>query len=176
LIDFRNPDGESFMDARAAAFKAIFDRLKGDKVLSLSNVVRKWSCMPLQNPELTAADLPYIQVTLADASIAVASPNTHETGLLIDIKYAVNAGGTDEATAWLDLINLYSHIEKAIDPFGDIAWLRSAVSAADPTAVIRGTVAFVKPGINSISLSTMNAVAGVCRLSVPIKTDTCRSK
>ena len=174
MIDFRNPDGKKFMDARAAAFEAIFKRLKNDTVLS--RVVRKWSFVPLENPQPTANDLPFIQITLPDASIGVASPNTHETGLAIDIKYAVSAAGADEETAWIDLINLYSHIEKAIDPFGDIAWLRSAVSAVDSTAVIRGPVAFVKPGITSIPLSTVNAVAGVCRLSVPIKTDTCRSK
>ena len=173
MIDFRNADGTKFTDARAAAFKAIFDRLKTDKVLS--RVVSKWSGMPYQVPPITANDLPYMQVTLASGPIAVATPNAHNAILTVEISYAVNAAGADQETGWIDLINLYAHVEKAIDPFGDLAWLRSAVAQADATAVVKGQPTFTAQGFTSVPLPEINAIAGKCTLSVPLKIDTCRS-
>lgn len=173
MINFTNEDGTPFMDARAAAFRAIFQRLKSDVVLSAK--ITKWSGMPYQVPPITISDLPYVQVTLAAGPIKVASPNSHDSTLTIEISYAVNAAGADQETGWLDIINLYAHIEKAIDPFGDMTWLRAAIAAADPTAVLK-QMTITQAGFGSVPLPDVNAVAGKCVLAVPINIDTCRSK
>lgn len=174
MIDFTNADGTPFLDARAAAFRAIFQQLQSDTVLS--RVIAKWSGMPFAVPKITATELPYMQVSLAAGPIKVHSPNSHESTLNVEISYAVNAGGVDEETAWIDIINLYAHIEKAIDPFGDLAWLKEPVAEADPTAAIRGQVTFQQAGFTSIPLNDINAIAGKCVLSVTLRIDTCRSK
>lgn len=173
MIHFTNADGTPFLDARAAAFRAIFQRLKSDQVLS--RVVAKFSGMPYETPELTANELPYLQVSLAAGPIRVHSPNSHDSAMSVTLKYAVNAAGADQETGWIDLINLYAHIEKAIDPFGDMAWLRSAIAAADSTAVLK-QISFTQAGFGSVPLPGLNALGGECVLTVPIKIDTCRSK
>lgn len=174
MIDFTNADGTPFMDARAAAFLAVFQRLKNDPVLS--RVIAKWSGMPLEFRKPTATELPYMQITLAAGPIGVHSPNSHESTLNVSLRYAVSAAGQDEETAWIDILNLYAHVEKAIDPFGDTAWIRNSIAEADPTASLRGQVAFRQAGYTSIPLSDINALAGESVLSVTIRTDTCRSK
>lgn len=173
MIDFRNADGSKFTDARAAAFKAIFDRLRSDKVLS--RVVAKWSGTPYQVPQITVNDLPYMQVTLGAGPIKVGSANSHDTVLTVEVAYAVSAAGADEDTAWIDILNLYAHIEMAIDPFGDITWLKSAVAQADPKAVVKSQPVFTAQGFSSVPLPEINAIAGKCMISVTLKIDTCRS-
>lgn len=173
MIDFRNTDGTKFIDPRAAAFMAIYERLKTDKVLS--RVVAKWSGMPYQVPQITANDLPYMQVSLAAGPIRTASANAHDTALNVEISYAVNAAGMEQESAWIDILNLYAHIEMAIDPFGDIAWLRNAVTQADAKAVVKSQPVFTAQGFSSVPLPEINAIAGKCVLSVNLKIDTCRS-
>ena len=176
MIEFTNADGTPFMDARAAAFRAIFQRLRDDKVLA--RVVEKWSGMPFAVPKITANELPYMQVSLAAGPIKVHSPSSHESTLNVEVSYAVNAAGSDEETAWIDIINLYAHIEKAINPFerGGPSWLREAVAEVDPTAVVGNQVTFQQAGFSSIPLNDINAIAGKCVLSVTLRIDTCRSK
>lgn len=176
MIDFTNADGTPFMDARAAAFLAIFQRLKNDPVLS--RVIAKWSGMPLEFRKPTATELPYMQITLAAGPIKVHSPSSHESTLNVSLRYAVCAAGQDEETAWIDIINLYAHIEKALDPFerGGPSWLREAVAEVDPTAVVGNQVTFQQAGFSSTPLSDINALAGESVLSVTLRIDTCRSK
>lgn len=160
-------------DARTAAFRAIVRRLKDDGVLNA--VVRKWSAMPMAVPGLKASDMPYIQVSLAAGGIGVASPNSHESTMVVALDYAVNAAGSDEAEAWADLLNLYGQIEKAINPFGDTAWLSDAIHAVDKTAVLK-RMAITQAGFTSIVMPDINAIGARCTISVPLKIDTCRSK
>lgn len=161
-------------DARTAAFRAIVNRLKNDPVLN--PVIKKWSAMRKKAPNLTAADMPYVQIIMSAGGIGVASPNSHRSALNITIDYAVNAGGMDELDAWADITNLYGQIEKAIDPFGDMAWLTSAIKAVDPTAVLKGQIEITQAGFTSNFLTDIDALGARCTLSVPLKIDTCRSK
>lgn len=161
-------------DARTAAFRAIVNRLKNDPVLN--PVIKKWSAMPMAVPGLKASDMPYMQIGLAAGPISVSSPNSHQSNLTITLDYAVNAAGNDEPNAWADIINLYGQIEKAIDPFGDMAWLRDAIAAVDATAVLRGQITITQAGFTSTNLADINALGARCTLSVPLKIDTCRSK
>ena len=166
-------------DARTAAFKAIVNRLRTDGVLQ--NVIEKWSAMPLRgpgqgsNPGLKASDIPYMQIGVSAGPISVGSPSKHNTVLVVTLDYAVNASGTDEESAWADIINLYGQIEKAVGPFGDMAWLRDAIHAVDPTAVLF-QIAITQAGFTSTVLPDINALAARCTISVPLKIDTCRSK
>lgn len=161
-------------DARTAAFRAIVRRLKDDGVLR--NVIRKWSAMPMNVPGLKASDMPYMQIGLTAGGISVASPNSHNSALTVTLDYAVNAAGTDEESAWADIINLYGQIEKAVDPFGDMAWLRDAIQAVDSTATVKGQVAITQAGFTSIVMTDINALGARTIISVPLKIDTCRSK
>lgn len=169
MIDFRNADGSKFTDARAAAFRAIFDRLKSDKVLS--NKITKFSTaarMPTVN------ELPYMQVTLAGGTNKVHSPSTYETTINVEIAYAVNAAGADEETAPFDIINLYAHIEKAFS-LVDVAWIRDAIQKVDANAVVRTNPTITIPGFTATPLPEINALAGKSLMSMSVKIDTCRS-
>ncbi len=156
---------------RAAAFKAVVNRLKTDGVLK--NVVRKWKAIPFQPIELTLSDLPYVIVTLAAGPISVASPNSHANSLVIGIKYAVDASGMNEEDAWEDILNLYSEIENAIDPFGDHAWIRDAIHKVDATAIFEG-MTFTKAGFTSVPVAGVNAIQADCTLTVSLKLKPCR--
>ena len=169
MIDFRNADGSKFTDARAAAFRAIFDRLKTDKVLS--RVITKFSTAA-QDP--TTNELPYMQVRLVSGANKVHSPSTYETTLSVEIAYAVNAAGADEETAAFDIINLYAHIEKAFS-LVDVAWIRDAIQKVDANAVVRTNPTITIPGFTSTPLPNINALAGKSILTMSLKIDTCRS-
>lgn len=160
-------------DARTAAFKAIVNRLKTDGVLKA--VIKKWSAMPMAVPGLKASDMPYMQIGVSAGPISVGSPSKHNTVLVVTLDYAVPSAGTDEESAWADIINLYGQIEKAVGPFDDMAWLRDAVHAVDPTAVLF-QIAITQAGFTSTVLPDLNALAARCTISVPLKIDTCRSK
>lgn len=171
MINFTNADGQPFVDPRAAAFRAVVDRLKSDGVLSVH--VKKWKAIPITPIDLTLADLPYVIISLAAGPISVASPNSHSNSLNIGIKYAVDASGFNEETAWLDVLNLYGQIEMAISPFEDAAWLRDPIKAADSTAIFEG-MTFTKAGFTTIPVAGVDAIQADCVLSVALKLKPCR--
>ena len=158
-------------DPRAAAFKAVVKRLKDDAVLK--NVVRKWKAIPFSPIDLTLSDLPYVIVSLTAGPISVASPNSQANSLVIGIKYAVDASGANEESAWEDIINLYGEIEKAIDPLGDYAWIRDPIQRADSTAIFEG-MTFTKAGYTSVPVAGVNAIQADCVLTVSLKLKPCR--
>ncbi len=158
-------------DARTAAFKAVVKKLKDDAVLK--NVVQKWKAIPFHSIKPTLSDMPYVIVSLASGPISVASPNSHANSLVISIRYAIDASGSNEETAWEDVINLYGQIEKAIDPFGDYAWIRDAIQKADATAIFEG-ISFTKAGFTSVPVADVQAIQADCVLTVSMKLKPCR--
>jgi hypothetical protein len=160
-------------DARTAAFKAVVKKLKDDAVLN--RVVKKWKAMPFTSIEPTVADLPYVIIGLTAGDIAVGSPSTHVNAMNISIRYAVDASGMNEETAWEDVINLYGEIEKALAPFGSTAWLKDAIAKVDPTASIYGTIQITKAGYTSIPVAGVDAIQAETIVSIPLKLTACRS-
>jgi hypothetical protein len=157
-------------DPRTAAFKAVVRRLKDDPVLS--RVIRKWHNQHPPGPSL--AELPYVVIGLKAGGISVGSPQAHNNSLIVGVDYVVNAAGTDEETAWQDIINLYGQIEKAVNPFGDIAWLRDSIHAVDSSVVVQ-QVTFTQAGYTTIPMDGVNCIGASCVFSVPLKINTCRS-
>jgi hypothetical protein len=160
-------------DARTAAFKAVVAKLRTDGVLSVA--VKKWKAIPFRSLEPTLSDLPYVIIGLTAGDIAVGSPSTHVNAMNISIRYAVDASGTNEDTAWEDVINLYGEIEKALDPFGSTAWLKDAIAKVDPTASIYGTIQITKAGYTSIPVAGVDAIQAETIVSIPLKLTACRS-
>jgi len=157
--------------ARIAAFRAVVERLRKDKFLS--NHVVKWKAIPFRAVEPTVSDLPFVIISLAAGPIGVASPNSLANSLVISIRYAVDASGAKEDTAWEDVIVLYEGIERAL--FGEPGWLRDAIHAADPTAIVNGDVQFTKAGFTTIPVADINAIQAECTVSIPLKIKPCRS-
>lgn len=164
-------------DPRTAAFKAVVRRLRDDPILSRADVVKGWRNQPYEAPAITADKLPYIVIGLKAGPVNVGSPKAMTHVMSIGIDYVVSAMGTDEPTAWEDVINLYGQIEKAINPAGGLAWLRDAIHAVDPTAVLMGDPTFTQAGYTTIPYKPgFNALGGSAVLSLSLKIDTCRSK
>ena len=157
------------MDARAAAFKAVYRKLKEDPILN--SVVEKWSHVPTHIP--TAADLPYVRVWAAPGTIAVGSPSRHNAEIIISFDYAINAAGMSEEDAWMHSINFYGQVEKAINPFSEPEWLVSAIQKAEPGAVYRG-LRIEKQGFGTSFVPDLNAIKGECRIAIELKLPACR--
>lgn len=157
------------MDARAAAFKAVYRRFKEDPILN--SVVAKWSYVPTRMP--TAADLPYVCVSASPGTIAVGSPSRHNAEIVIEFAYAISAAGMDEETAWADSINFYGQVERALNPF-DAEWLSDAIRAAEPGAAFMG-IRIEKQGFGTAFVPDLNAIKGVCRIVVELKIPACRT-
>lgn len=160
-------------DARTAAFKAVVTKLRTDGVLSVA--VKKWKAIPYGPVEPTLSDLPYIIIGLTAGDIGVGSPSTHVNAMNISIRYAVDASGMNEDTAWEDIINLYGEIEKALDPFGGLGWLRDAIHKVDATAIVYGQVTITKAGYTSIPVAGVDAIQAETIVSIPLKLTACRS-
>lgn len=154
------------------AFKATRARIKADPVLS--RVVKRWYAKHPDKP--TMADLPYVVIGMKAGPISVGTVTSHNATIHVGIDYVVDASGTNEETAWEDLVNLYGQIEKAVNPFGDIAWLRNPVQAVDPTAVVNGIPRFTQQGFDTIPLAGIDAIGASCVITLPLQIDTCRGK
>lgn len=153
-------------DPRTAAFKAVRARLRNDPVLQ--NVIRKWYDTHPERP--TISELPYMVIGMKAGPIGIGSVNAHDSVMTIGIDYVVNAAGSDAETAWEDIANLYGQIEKAINPFGDPAWI-----SAPSGVVIRGIPAFLQQGFTTIPMDGVNAIGGSCTFSVTLRINTCRT-
>lgn len=128
-----------------------------------------------QVPNLNHANLPYMEIGLAAGDISVGSPQSHRSELVIRIRFGVNAGGMDELEAWKDVLKVYREVELAINPFGDMSWLRDAVHVVDPTVSFPGQITFKQAGFPSVRLPDINAVGAECIFTVPMKITTCGS-
>lgn len=125
---------------------------------------------------ITGDKLPYVVTGLKAGSTGVASPNAALHTMEIWIEHVVSAMGVDEEDAWKDCINLCGQIEKAINGLGkDLAWIRDAIQAVDPTAVLMGDLVFKTAGYTPRAFDNgFQACVGQSVLTIPLKLDTCR--
>lgn len=159
------------MDPRAAAFKAIYRKLKEDSVLN-SIFGSNWSHVPTEMP--TTSSLPYMRISAVAGPIAQGSATRHDVEINAKLEYAVNASGTATDDAWSHMINLYGQIEQAIDPFGDHTWIRNAIQAVEPRSVFRG-IKIASQGFGSGFMPDINAITATCVVTISLQTPACRT-
>ena len=148
------------VDPRTVAFDAVVRKLKSDPVLS--RIIKTWRASPFTVVPPSASELPMCVIGLKPGSITVATPNSHAASLIITLDIIV--AGEDHR----DIINLYGSLETAIDPYGDLAWLRDPVIETTK-ATLYGQPVIVQQGFNFIPLAEYNALAGSAALSVTLK-------
>lgn len=147
------------IDPRTVAFDAVVRKLKSDPVLS--RIIKTWRASPFTVVPPSASELPMCVIGLKPGLITVATPNSHAASLIITLDFVV--AGED----YRDIINLNGAMETAVDPFGDLAWLRDPVVATDK-ALLYGLL-FVQQGYNFVPLAEYNALAGSAAFTVSLK-------
>ncbi len=148
------------IDPRAIAFEAIDKRVKFDPVIS--RVIKTFEGIPFELTPESAAKMPMMVIGCKPGGIATASPSTHAAIVQIGFDYMLP--GTDHR----DILNFYGALESAIDPYGDISWLRDPI-AATGRAVLLSEPAFIQQGFNVVPLPAFNALGGTAIVQVSIK-------
>lgn len=154
------------LDARAAAFEAVYNKVKNDPVIS--RVIKSFEGIPFELTEQTASKLPIMVIGCKPGGIATATANTHSAIVQIGFDYIIP--GTDHR----DILNFYGALESAIDPYGDIAWLRDPI-AATGRATLLSEPAFIQQGFNVVPMAQYNALgaSAVVQVSLKIKPARC---
>ena len=153
-------------DPRATAFDAVYRRVKQDPLIS--RTVRSFEGIPFEITPETAAKLPMMVIGVKPGGIQTATPNSHVCQITIGFDYILP--GTDHR----DILNFYGALEQAIDPYGDLAWLREPI-AATGRASLYGEPAFVQQGFNVTPFPTFNALGAtaIVQISLKIRTQRC---
>lgn len=148
------------LDPRAAAFEAVYNKVKNDPVIS--RVIKSFEGIPFDLTEQTASKLPIMVIGCKPGGIQTASANTHSAILQIGFDYILP--GTDHR----DILNFYGCLESAIDPYGDIGWLREPIQATGKATLLSEPV-FMQQGFNVVPLPAYNAIGATAIVQVSIK-------